>query len=115
MPATKLHRIATERVKWSAKYQKKYGIETAGEATCPRTWRRSIQHLCKRVYRALELSGYARIDLRLDAEGKRLRARGQPEPADRLRRGLRRVGRTRRRLLRAAAAADHPDGAAVAA
>jgi len=28
-----------------------------------------IQHVCKRAYRALELSGYARVDLRLDEAG----------------------------------------------
>ena len=28
-----VHRIATERVKWSAKYQRKYGIKTRGSET----------------------------------------------------------------------------------
>src|SRR5205823_4503403 len=62
-------RIATDRVKWSVKYQKKYGIESGpaselSEAVCA-----DIQHFCKRAYRALELSGYARIDLRMDESG----------------------------------------------
>jgi D-alanine-D-alanine ligase len=59
-------RIATDRVKWSVKYQKKYGIESglARELSDPMTER--IQHVCKRAFRALELSGYARVDLRLD-------------------------------------------------
>jgi D-alanine-D-alanine ligase len=59
-------RIATDRVKWSVKYQKKYGIDsgTAKELSDSRS--EGIQHLCKRAYRALELSGYARIDLRLE-------------------------------------------------
>ncbi len=63
-------RIATDRVKWSSKYQKKYGIRT-GEAkglTAEQT--RQIQHICKRTYRILGLSGYARIDLRMEASGK---------------------------------------------
>ena len=29
-----------------------------------------IQRLAKRVYRTLEMSGYARMDIRLDAEGR---------------------------------------------
>jgi len=59
-------RIATERVKWSVKYQKRHGIDTA-EAQLPDSVAAKIQHLAKRTYRALELSGYARIDLRMDA------------------------------------------------
>src|SRR5262245_45181989 len=62
-------RIATERVKWSVKYQKRHAIDTAeaqlGEGLAPK-----IQHLAKRTYRALDLSGYARIDFRTDATGK---------------------------------------------
>lgn len=59
-------RIATERVKWSVKYQKRHGIETA-EAQLPEPIALRLQHLAKRTYRALELSGYARIDIRMDA------------------------------------------------
>ncbi|HVC19205.1 MAG TPA: hypothetical protein VNE16_03940 [Vicinamibacterales bacterium] len=65
-----VHRIATERVKWSAKYQKKHGITTGPAADLPDTLAEQIQRLCRRVYRTLELSGYARIDLRLDPEGR---------------------------------------------
>ena len=39
-----------------------------------------IQHLCKRTFRALELSGYARIDLRLDAEGRVWVIEANPNP-----------------------------------
>jgi D-alanine-D-alanine ligase len=58
-------RIATERVKWNVKYQKRHGIDTA-EAQLPEEVAAKIQHLAKRTYRALELSGYARIDFRMD-------------------------------------------------
>jgi D-alanine-D-alanine ligase len=60
-------RIATDRVKWSVKYQKKYGIDSGPAVELADGASGDIQHLCKRAYRALELSGYARIDLRLDA------------------------------------------------
>jgi D-alanine-D-alanine ligase len=59
-------RIATERVKWSVKYQKRHGIESA-EAQLPDGVAAKVQHLAKRAYRALELSGYARVDFRMDA------------------------------------------------
>jgi D-alanine-D-alanine ligase len=63
------HRIATERVKWSPKYQKKMGIATGAAQELPSGAAERIQHISKRVYKVLELSGYARIDLRLDAQG----------------------------------------------
>ena len=62
-------KIATERVKWSVKYQKKHGIDTA-LAALPEEQATKIQHLSKRVYRALDLSGYGRIDLRMKADGQ---------------------------------------------
>jgi D-alanine-D-alanine ligase len=61
-------RIATERVKWNVKYQKRHGIDTA-EAQLPDDLAARVQHLAKRTYRALELSGYARIDFRMDGSG----------------------------------------------
>jgi D-alanine-D-alanine ligase len=63
------HRIATERVKWNAKYQEKMGIMTGWADDLDEHIAARIQHLSKRAYRVLALSGYARIDLRLDATG----------------------------------------------
>lgn len=75
-----LYRIATERVKWSEKYQKKHGIRTglAKDLTPPQV--EQIQKICKRVYRTLELSGYARIDLRLDDQGRVFVLEANPNP-----------------------------------
>jgi D-alanine-D-alanine ligase len=75
-----VHRIATERVKWSTKYQEKYGIQTAELKDTPDGIHDRIQHICKRVYRSLELSGYARIDLRLDKAGKIYVLEANPNP-----------------------------------
>ena len=72
-------RIATDRVKWSVKYQKKYGIDS-GPADLPDPKRDDIHHLCKRAYRALELSGYARIDIRLDEAGNVWVLEANPNP-----------------------------------
>lgn len=75
-----VHRIATERVKWSTKYQEKYGIQTAELKDAPDGASERIRHLCKRVYRSLELSGYARIDLRLDKDGTIYVLEANPNP-----------------------------------
>ena len=63
------HRIATDRVKWNVEYQKKHEIETNAATDLAETLSEQIQRVSKRVYRALEMSGYARMDFRLDADG----------------------------------------------
>ena len=73
-------RIATDRVKWSVKYQKKYGIDSGLAKDVPDAQAEKIQHICKRAYRALELSGYARIDLRLDEAGNVWVLEANPNP-----------------------------------
>jgi D-alanine-D-alanine ligase len=73
-------RIATDRVKWSVKYQKKYGIDSGIAKDLPEGLGERIQHLCKRAYRALELSGYARVDLRLDEQGNAWVIEANPNP-----------------------------------
>jgi D-alanine-D-alanine ligase len=73
-------RIATDRVKWSAKYQKKYGIDSGAAKELPDAVSEKIQHVCKRAYRALELSGYARVDLRLDDAGNVWVLEANPNP-----------------------------------
>jgi len=73
-------RIATDRVKWSVKYQKKYGVDSGPAKDLPEGVAERIQHVCKRAYRALELSGYARIDLRLDDAGHVWLLEANPNP-----------------------------------
>ena len=79
MPAD-ARRIATDRVKWSVKYQQKYGIESGPAKDLPEAVCERIQHTCKRAYRALELSGYARVDLRLDGDGRVWVIEANPNP-----------------------------------
>ena len=73
-------RIATERVKWSRAYQDKYGIRSEEARNLPEGKAEEIQHLAKRVYRALGLSGYARIDVRMDAAGSVYVLEANPNP-----------------------------------
>jgi len=72
-------RVATERVKWNTKYQKRHGIMT-DEAVLPDAVAARIRHTAKRVYRALDLNGYARIDFRMDAEGRFFVIEANPNP-----------------------------------
>ncbi len=72
-------RIATERVKWSTQYQKKNGIMTDA-AKLDAAAITHIQRMAKRVYRALDLNGYARIDLRLDEQGRAYVLEANPNP-----------------------------------
>ena len=73
-------RIATERVKWSRKYQQKYGITSREAQQLPEGKAQEIQDLAKRVYRALGLSGYARIDMRMDTDGQLYVLEANPNP-----------------------------------
>jgi D-alanine-D-alanine ligase len=73
-------RIATERVKWNRTYQTKYGIRSEEAKNLPEGKAGEIQHLAKRVYRALGLSGYARIDVRMDAAGSVYVLEANPNP-----------------------------------
>ena len=69
MPAG-VHRIATDRVKWSVEYQKTHGIRTSAATRLSPGLALTLQRVAKRVYRALSLSGYARMDIRLAADGR---------------------------------------------
>jgi D-alanine-D-alanine ligase len=73
-------RIATERVKWNRSYQAKYGIRSGEAQNLPEGKVEEIQRLAKRVYRALGLSGYARIDVRMDAQGHVYVLEANPNP-----------------------------------
>jgi D-alanine-D-alanine ligase len=72
-------RIATERVKWSVKYQKKHGIDTTLASLADEVAAR-VQHVAKRVYRALDLSGYGRVDMRLKDNGELYVIEANPNP-----------------------------------
>ena len=72
-------KIATERVKWSTQYQKKHGIMT-DQARLEGPGGDRIQRIAKRAYRALDLNGYARIDVRMDDEGRVFVLEANPNP-----------------------------------
>ncbi len=61
--------IATRKVKWDRRYQEKYGITTAAARELPDGTVARLEQLSKRIFRALHLTGYARMDFRLRADG----------------------------------------------
>lgn len=71
--------IATERVKWSAKYQQKVGVRS-GRARLSPTKRTEIESLARRIYRTLEMSGYGRIDFRMAPDGSVYFLEANPNP-----------------------------------
>jgi len=61
--------IATRKVKWDRKYQQKYGIVTGAAQSLPPGVEAQLDRLSRRMYRALRLSGYARMDFRVREDG----------------------------------------------
>jgi D-alanine-D-alanine ligase len=66
-------------VKHDVAYQKKWGVDVRTATLPPETKRRLFQ-TTKRIYRALSLSGYARIDYRLDSQERLYFLEANPNP-----------------------------------
>ena len=62
--------IATRKVKLDRAYREKHGITTGPAEGLSKTEVEKLSRLAKRIYRALHLCGYARMDLRLRKDGK---------------------------------------------
>jgi D-alanine-D-alanine ligase len=71
--------IATGRLKWNPDYQKKVGLVTKPAEFSPEL-QRKLEHLSKRIYRHLSLSGYARLDYRMTAGGEFYLLEANPNP-----------------------------------
>jgi D-alanine-D-alanine ligase len=72
--------IATAKVKWDPAYQKRLGVKTQEASDLSPEKAREITRVCKRAYRILNLTGYARIDLRLTDEGELFLLEANPNP-----------------------------------
>jgi len=72
--------IATAKVKWDYDYQKKLGVQTQAAKDLPDGAANAIIKQCLRTYRALFLTGYARIDLRLGEDGRAYVLEANPNP-----------------------------------
>ncbi|MHC4513299.1 MAG: D-alanine--D-alanine ligase family protein [Planctomycetota bacterium] len=62
--------IATARIKSNLEYQKKIGLKTGPANNLDAAKKTEIHRIAKRVYKALSLSGFARVDLRLAPDGR---------------------------------------------
>lgn len=71
--------IATSRLKWDYQHQERVGMETRPAELAPEH-RRRIDQLARRIYRALHLSGYARLDFRMSSEGEFYLLEANPNP-----------------------------------
>ena len=72
--------IATSKAKWDPEYQKKVGIKTERAKGIDAATEKKIASVCKRTFKALSLSGYARIDLRLRDDGTVFVIEANPNP-----------------------------------
>jgi D-alanine-D-alanine ligase len=61
--------IATRKVKWDRGYQEKHGITTGPARDLSEVQRERLSRLAKRIYRALHMTGYARMDFRMRDDG----------------------------------------------
>jgi D-alanine-D-alanine ligase len=73
-------KFATERVKWDSDYQERNGIFSGPAEELSPALVQKIQEIGRRVYRALYLSGYARVDLRLTEAGEVYVVEANPNP-----------------------------------
>ena len=72
--------IATGKLKWDLGYQRRIGVKTDVAKDIPEALERRIMSVCKRAYRVLQQTGYCRMDLRLDDEGRPWLIESNPNP-----------------------------------
>jgi D-alanine-D-alanine ligase len=72
--------IATRKVKWDKRYQAKHGITTREAKDLPPAVVARLDKLSRRIFRALGLSGYARMDFRVTPAGDVYVLEANPNP-----------------------------------
>lgn len=73
-------RIATRRLKWDIPYQRSLKVKNRRATDLSVKLEASIQRAAKDVYRALGLSGFARLDLRMRPDGRFYFLEANPNP-----------------------------------
>jgi D-alanine-D-alanine ligase len=71
--------IASDRAKWDPEYQRQVGLKT-GPAKLSKTMATKLASLSKRIYRLLDMSGYARLDYRVTEDGRAYLLEANPNP-----------------------------------
>ncbi len=72
--------IATSNVKWSCAYRRRWGI-SVNQLKLEQNKIDKIKDYCMHIYRALNLRGYCRLDLRLSKEGEIYFIEANPNPS----------------------------------
>ena len=72
--------VASFKVKWDKEYRRKWNITYAHVKDLEDPLVRRIEDMCKTAYRALKLSGYARVDLRLTSDNEPCILEVNPNP-----------------------------------
>ncbi len=73
-------KFASFRAKWDDNYRKKWGIKTAPMQLDPDLEAQAFE-LAKRIYRALNMSGYGRIDFRMTSDNRFVCLEANPNPS----------------------------------
>jgi D-alanine-D-alanine ligase len=73
-------RIFTEKLKYDLKYQERRGIKEGFAKDLAPEVRARIDRAARRIYKTLELDGYARLDFRLTADGVPYFLEANPNP-----------------------------------
>ena len=71
--------IASDRAKWDPEYQRQMGLKT-GPAKLTKRMQAELSELSKQIYRLLGMSGYARLDFRVTANGDAYLLEANPNP-----------------------------------
>ncbi len=78
--SSQMPKIATRMLKWNVAYQKKHKIKTGAAKPDLGPIKNQLTHLSKRIYRALDLNGYARLDFRLTQDNQVYFIEANPNP-----------------------------------
>jgi D-alanine-D-alanine ligase len=73
-------KMATFKAKWDEAYRAKWGLENRFAEDLDPALVRHIGTVCKRIYHALGIDGYARIDLRMNARNELYFIEANPNP-----------------------------------
>jgi D-alanine-D-alanine ligase len=73
-------RFASFKAKWDDDYRKRWGIVNRFAHDLDAALVKKIERICKRIYRLLAITGYARIDLRLTDDGQIVFIEANPNP-----------------------------------
>jgi D-alanine-D-alanine ligase len=73
-------KIATYKAKWDEAYRQRWGLENRFAEGLEPTLVRHIEDVCKRIYHLLTIDGYARLDLRLNAQNELYFIEANPNP-----------------------------------